>query len=56
VAVLTQELRGLGYRGSERTVYRYLQPFRAGRSSNPVAELAYRRPPCSSRSSTGIQL
>lgn len=31
VAVLTEELRRLGYRGSRRTVYRYLQPYRAGR-------------------------
>ncbi|MGF6889638.1 transposase, partial [Nocardia sp. GAS34] len=37
VAVLTQELRGLGYRGSERTVYRYLQPFRAGRRKTQPA-------------------
>ncbi len=38
VAVLTAELRQFGYRGSQRTVYRYLQPFRDGReTSRPVA-------------------
>ncbi|WP_433709483.1 transposase [Nocardia sp. CA-084685] len=37
VAVLTQELRELGYRGSQRTVYRYLQPYRAGRNKTRVA-------------------
>ncbi|WP_433709690.1 ISL3 family transposase [Nocardia sp. CA-084685] len=37
VAVLTQELRQLGYRGSQRTVYRYLQPYRAGRKKTRIA-------------------
>jgi transposase len=38
VAVLTEELRRLGYRGSQRTVYRYLQPYRAGRrKTRPAA-------------------
>ncbi|WP_433626380.1 ISL3 family transposase [Nocardia sp. CA-120079] len=31
IAVLTAELRRLGYRGSQRTVYRFLQPYRTGR-------------------------
>jgi len=32
-AILTAEIRGRGYRGSQRTVYRYIQPFRAGRKA-----------------------
>jgi transposase len=33
VATLTAELRQLGYRGSQRTVYRYLQPYRTSRKT-----------------------
>lgn len=32
-AVLTAEIRERGYRGSQRTVYRYIQPFRASRKA-----------------------
>ena len=32
-AALTMEIRQRGYRGSERTVYRYIQPFRASRTA-----------------------
>jgi transposase len=32
-AALTTEIREQGYRGSERTVYRYIQPFRASRKA-----------------------
>lgn len=35
-AALTTELHQLGYRGSERTVRRYLQPFRADLTAPPV--------------------
>ncbi len=37
IPALTSELRRLGYRGSERTVYRFLQPYRTGRKpARPV--------------------
>ena len=32
-AILTAEIRAQGYRGSERTVYRYIQPFRPSRKA-----------------------
>lgn len=32
-AILTAEIRAQGYRGSERTVYRYVQPFRPTRTA-----------------------
>ena len=37
VAVLHAEITALGYRGSLRTVYRYLQPLRTGTASPPAA-------------------
>ena len=36
-AVLHAEITALGYRGSLRTVYRYLQPLRAGTATHPSA-------------------
>ena len=36
-AVLHAEITALGYRGSLRTVYRYLQPLRAGTAAPPGA-------------------
>lgn len=45
IAALTAGLRQLGYRGSERTVYRYLQPYRTGRTPCPHAGSAKPTPP-----------
>jgi transposase len=39
-AGLTAEIRKLGYRGSERTVYRYVQPFRPSRKAPDPAPAA----------------
>ncbi|CRK59259.1 Mobile element protein [Alloactinosynnema sp. L-07] len=39
-ASLTAEIRTLGYRGSERTVYRYVQPFRPRRKAPDPAPAA----------------
>src|SRR5207248_2283297 len=39
-AALTEEIRALGYRGSTRTVRRYLQPFRASVSAPPPVPVA----------------
>jgi transposase len=39
-AALTAEIKQLGYRGSERTVRRYLQPFRAGLTAPPPLPVA----------------
>jgi len=39
-AALTAEINQLGYRGSERTGRRYLQPFRAGRTAPPPLPVA----------------
>ncbi|HMG61682.1 MAG TPA: hypothetical protein VK599_01925, partial [Streptosporangiaceae bacterium] len=35
--MLHAEITALGYRGSQRTVYRYLQPLRTGTASPPAA-------------------
>jgi hypothetical protein len=39
-ATLTAEIRTLGYRGSERTVYRYVLPFRPSRKASQPAPAA----------------
>jgi transposase len=39
-AILTAEIRKLGYRGSERTVYRYVLPFRPSRKAPDPAPVA----------------
>lgn len=39
-AVLTGELRGLGYRGSDQTVRRYLRPLRDGHAAPPARPAA----------------
>ncbi|MEU2032613.1 ISL3 family transposase [Nocardia amamiensis] len=44
IAVLTAELQQLGYRGSQRTVYRYLQPYRDGRKTSRPAPIPPKAP------------
>lgn len=39
-AALTAEITALGYRGSDKTVRRYLQPFRAAMTAPPAVPLA----------------
>lgn len=45
IATLTAELRQLGYRGSQRTVYRYLQPYRSGGKPAPHPATVKTTPP-----------
>jgi transposase len=42
---LVAEIREQGYRGSAQTVYRYLRPFRTGRTTPPAAAPASPAPP-----------
>ncbi|MEV6324975.1 ISL3 family transposase [Nocardia sp. NPDC051787] len=44
IAVLTAELHQLGYRGSQRTVYRYLQPYRSDRKTPRPAAIPPAKP------------
>lgn len=48
-AALTEQIKALGYRGSDKTVRRYLQPFRETRTAPPAVR--YRQP--SGRSPAG---